>query len=152
MRDQANNAISDRFSKPALLILCSLLLLSYVPFAKANQCSTSGPRYRLESDAVEWRMRIRSNENCVRGVRFSYVYNATVSLIAPPRSGHIALIGPGFSYTAKSGFRGEDSFIVGILGSKNKTLSTSSCLSSMLKKTLRQPSRALSLINILNRM
>ena len=59
--------------------------------------------------------------NCVRGVRFSYVYNATVSLIAPPRSGHIALIGPGFSYTAKSGFRGEDSFIVGILGSKNKT-------------------------------
>ena len=66
-------------------------------------------------------MRIRSNENCVRGVRFSYVYNATVSLIAPPRSGHIALIGPGFSYTAKSGFRGEDSFIVGILGSKNKT-------------------------------
>ena len=121
MRDQANNAISDRFSKPALLILCSLLLLSYGPFAKANQCSTNGPRYQLESDAVEWRMRIRSNENCVRGVRFSYVYNATVSLIAPPRSGHIALIGPGFSYTAKSGFRGEDSFIVGILGSKNKT-------------------------------
>ena len=31
-------------------------------------------------------------------------------------------------------------------------LSTSSCLSSMLKKTLRQPSRTLSLINILNRM
>jgi hypothetical protein len=67
MRDQANNAISDRFSKPALLILCSLLLLSYGPFAKANQCSTSGPRYQLESDAVEWRMRIRSNEIAFAG-------------------------------------------------------------------------------------
>ena len=52
-------------------------------------------------------MKIRSSENCVRGVRFSYVYNATVSLVALPRSGRVTVVGPGFSYTVKSNFHGE---------------------------------------------
>jgi hypothetical protein len=66
-------------------------------------------------------MKIRSSENCLRGIRFSYVYNATVSLVSPPRFGQVTLVGPGFSYTAKSDFQGEDSFVVGVSGSKNKT-------------------------------
>ena len=66
-------------------------------------------------------MKIRSSENCLRGVRFSYVYNATVSLVTPPKFGQVALVGPGFSYTAKSDFKGEDSFIVGVSGSRKKT-------------------------------
>lgn len=44
-----------------------------------------------------------------------------VSLVSPPQSGQVTLIGPGFSYTAKSDFHGEDSFVVGVSGSKNKT-------------------------------
>jgi len=88
--------------------------------AYANQCFTNGPRYKLESDTVEWHMEIRSSDSCVRGVRFSYVWNAAVRLISPPQSGQVTLIGPGFSYTAKSDFRGEDSFVVGVSGFKNK--------------------------------
>jgi len=65
-------------------------------------------------------MKIRNSENCVRGVRFSYVWNPTVSLISPPRFGQVGLIGPGFSYTAKADFHGEDSFVIGVSGSKNK--------------------------------
>ena len=108
-----------RSSRKARLVLLALLLLSASQAAHANQCFTNGPRYQLESDAVEWRMKIRSSENCVRGVRFSYVSNATVSLVSPPRSGQVTLIGPGFSYTAKSDFQGEDSFVVGVSGSRN---------------------------------
>ncbi len=103
------------------LVLSALLLLSASQAAQANQCFTNGPRYQLESDSVEWRMKIHSNENCVRGVRFSYVWNATVSLVSPPKFGQVAVIGPGFLYTAKSDFHGEDLFVVGVSGSKKKT-------------------------------
>ncbi len=102
-------------------VLSVLLLLSASQAAQANQCFTNGPRYQLESDSVEWRMKIHSNENCVRGVRFSYVWNATVSLVSPPKFGQVAVIGPSFLYTAKSDFHGEDSFVVGVSGSKKKT-------------------------------
>jgi hypothetical protein len=109
------------FARTAYLLLLALLLLSGNQVAHANQCFTNGPRYHLESDTVEWRMKIRSSENCVRGVRFSYVWNAAVSLVSPPQTGQVTLIGPGFSYTAKSGFHGEDTFVVRVSGSKNKT-------------------------------
>ena len=104
----------------ALLVLSTLSLLSGSHAAQAGQCFTDGPRYQLESDTVEWRMKIHSNENCLRGVRFSYVWNATVSVISPPKFGQVALMGPGFSYTAKPDFCGEDTFVVGVSGSKKK--------------------------------
>jgi hypothetical protein len=104
-----------------LLGLLTLLAPTGNQTVYAGQCFTDGPRYQLESDSVEWRMKIRSNESCVRGVRFSYVWNASVSLVSPPKFGLVTLMGPGFLYTAKSGFHGEDSFTVGVTGSKNKT-------------------------------
>ncbi len=114
-------SVNAVFARKVLLFLPAIWALSGFQGADANQCFTDGPRYRLESDTVEWRMKIRSSENCLRGVRFSYVYNATVSLVTPPKFGQVVLVGPGFSYTAKSDFQGEDSFIVGVSGSKNKT-------------------------------
>ena len=107
-------------ARRAYLVLPALLLWSGGQAAHASQCFTNGPRYQLESDTVEWRMKIRSNESCVRGVRFSYVWNATVSLVSQPKSGQVTLLGPGFSYTAKPDFHGEDSFVVGVTGFKNK--------------------------------
>jgi hypothetical protein len=109
------------FARREYLVLPALLLLSASQAAYANQCFTNGPRYQLESDSVEWRMKIHSNDNCVRGVRFSYVWNATVKVVSPPNFGQVAVIGSGFSYTAKSDFHGEDSFVVGVSGSKKKT-------------------------------
>ena len=116
------------FARKVLCFLAAVWVLSGIQAAHANQCFTDGPRYQLESDTVEWRMKIRSSENCLRGVRFSYVYNATVSLVSPPKFGQVALVGPGFSYTAKSDFKGEDSFVVGVSGSKNKTSGFSTIL------------------------
>jgi hypothetical protein len=118
MRQSSAKMVSARRE---CLVPAALLLLSASQAAHANQCFTNGPRYQLESDSVEWRMKIHSNENCVRGVRFSYVWNATVRLVSPPKFGQVAVVGPGFSYTAKSDFHGEDSFVVGVSGSKKKT-------------------------------
>src|SRR6185295_3380047 len=67
-----------------LLPALAIAILACSQAAYANQCFTNGPRYQLESDTVEWRMTLHSSENCVRGVRFSYVYNADVSLISLP--------------------------------------------------------------------
>lgn len=109
------------FARRAYVVLLALLLLFGNKDAHANQCFTNGPRYQLESDTVEWQMKIHGGDNCVRGVRFSYVWNATVSLVSLPQSGQVTLIGTGFLYTAKSDFHGEDSFVVGVFGFKNKT-------------------------------
>ena len=104
MRQSSAKMLSAR---KECLVLAALLLLSASQAAHANQCLTNGPRYQLELDFVEWRMKIHSNENCVRGVRFSYVWNATVRLVSPPKIGQVAVVGPGFSYTAKSDFHGK---------------------------------------------
>jgi len=56
----------------------------------------------------------------VRGVRFSYVYNATVSVVTAPRFGKVAVVGSGFSYSTMPNFRGEVSFVIAVLGDKNK--------------------------------
>jgi hypothetical protein len=105
--------------------LQAMFFLATSPAVQANQCFTNGPRYRLEADTVDWRMTIHSNENCFRGVRLSYVYNANVSLVSLPRSGNVIISGPGFLYTAKPGFHGDDSFVISVSGSKNKTSGSS---------------------------
>jgi hypothetical protein len=109
------------FVRRAFCSLSLALILFGAQPAHANQCFIAGPRYLLEGDTVEWRIKIRSRESCVHGVRFSYVYNATVSLVTPPQSGHVTIVGLGFLYTSRPDFQGEDSFVVGVRGSKNKT-------------------------------
>jgi hypothetical protein len=101
--------------------LAAFSLIATSPISQANQCFTNGPRYKLEADTVDWQMTVHNSENCLRGVRFSYVYNATVSLGTPPKSGNVTIVGPGFSYTADNNFQGEDSFVVVVAGSKSKT-------------------------------
>ena len=44
----------------------------------------------------------------------------TVKLLSPPQSGDVNLLGPGFSYTAKPDFHGDDSFTVVVSGTINK--------------------------------
>ena len=82
----------------------------------ATQCVISGLRYQLRSDLVEWHINIRSGQSCVGGLRFNNVANPTIGLISPPRFGQVTLLGPGFSYTARSDYGGEDFFVVGVWG------------------------------------
>src|SRR5262249_8015442 len=60
-----------------------------------------------------------SGQSCIRGLRHNRVTIDTAKLISPPQSGQVKLLGPGFSYTAKSDFEGQDSFTIRVSGMLN---------------------------------
>jgi hypothetical protein len=80
-------------------------------------CVVSGSRYHLMADSVNWSMRIASGESCIRGLRFNDVLIEDVRLVSPPRSGALELRGPGFIYSPRADFQGDDSFAVVVSGS-----------------------------------
>src|SRR6516165_5861514 len=96
------------------------LLLVFVRPALGGPCVlTVGSLYQLKSDAVNWTMQTSSGQSCIRGLRHKRVTIDTAKLISPPQSGQVKLLGPGFSYTAKSDFEGQDSFTVQVSGMLN---------------------------------
>ena len=97
------------------------LLLVFVRPALGDPCVlTVGSLYQLKSDAVDWTMQTSSGQSCIRGLRHKRVTIDTAKLISPPQSGQVKLLGPGFSYTAKSDFEGQDSFTIQVSGMLNR--------------------------------
>src|SRR5262249_46444562 len=97
------------------------LLLAFVRPALGDPCVlTVGSLYQLKSDAVDWTMQTSSGQSCIRGLRHKRVTIDTAKLISPPQSGQVKLLGPGFSYTAKSDFEGQDSFTIQVSGVLNR--------------------------------
>jgi hypothetical protein len=96
------------------------LLLVFVRPALGDPCVlTVGSLYQLKSDTVDWTMQTSSGQSCIRGLRHKRVTIDSAKLISPPQSGQVKLLGSGFSYTAKSGFQGQDSFTVQVSGMLN---------------------------------
>src|SRR5262245_9319624 len=96
------------------------LLLVFVRPALGDPCVlTVGSLYQLKSDAVDWTMQTSSGQSCIRGLRHKRVTIDTAKLVSPPQSGQVKLLGPGFSYTAKSDFQGQDSFTIQVSGMLN---------------------------------
>jgi Bacterial Ig domain len=62
-------------------------------------------------------MQIVSGRSCVRGLNYGAVIIDDVKLVSPPQSGQVTLTGPGFSYTAKPNFQGQDAFTLQVSGS-----------------------------------
>jgi hypothetical protein len=104
--------------------LTALLSLS-TRAAYASECVVSGPRYGLTSDTVDWSIKIGSGQSCVRGLRFNNVAIEKVKLVSPPQTGHVTLLGPGFTYAAKSDFDGRDAFTVEVSGTINRVRGSS---------------------------
>ena len=126
----ASRAMSgNELNKMALGRTACLVLLvstsSGIRTACAMECLISGPRYQLKSDIVDWSMKIRDGQSCIRGVRFNNVAFTTLKLITPPQFGKVTLLGPGFSYTAMSDFEGVDSFAVEVTGAINRIVGAS---------------------------
>src|SRR5258708_39593956 len=79
------------------------LLLVFVRPALGDACVlTMGSQYQLKSDTVDWTMQTSSGQSCIRGLRYERVTIETAKLVSPPQSGQVKLLGPGFSYTARS--------------------------------------------------
>jgi hypothetical protein len=107
------------------LSILLVILSAEAPAAPPSACVVNSPRYLLASDSVDWSIKIKSGQTCVRGLRFGSVVIETVKLITAPQSGNVRLLGPGFSYTPKPDFVGEDSFTVAVSGTINKVHGTS---------------------------
>ena len=100
------------------LILGSMLLLSPIVTRAANagECLITGPQYQLQSDTVEWHLKTRVGQSCIRGIRFRSVAGPVVKIISPPRFGKLTLLGPSFSYTAGTDVADKDSFSIEVSG------------------------------------
>jgi hypothetical protein len=105
------------------MVPLSVLLVILSAEARAappSACVVNSPHYLLMSDNVDWSIKTRSGQTCVRGLRFGGVVIETVKLLSRPQSGDVKLLGPGFSYTAKPDFQGDDSFTIVVSGTINK--------------------------------
>jgi hypothetical protein len=98
----------------------ALVIGSHEVSAQTCVSQAPPPRYLLTSDTVDWSIQVRSGQSCVRGLRIGDVVLERVTLIVPPKSGNVQLVGPGFRYTANSGFHGDDSFSVEVRGTVSK--------------------------------
>jgi hypothetical protein len=106
-----------------IVLFVSLL---FVTPAVGDTCLISNAsRFQLNSDAVEWAMQIVSGRSCIRGLNYGAARIDEVKLLSPPQSGQVVLIGPGFSYTAKPNFQGQDDFTLQVSGSLIRIRGTS---------------------------
>src|SRR5258708_20335030 len=64
-------------------------------------------------------MQTSNGQSCIRGLRQNRVTIDTAKVLSAPQSGQVKLLGPGFSYTAKSDFEGQDSFTIQVSGMLN---------------------------------
>jgi hypothetical protein len=109
----------DRAIGPSACFFIVLLLLG-VQSANAQTCVVAVKSYELNFDNVNWSMKIGAGQSCIGGFRVSNVTLDGVRLVIPPESGQVTLKGPGFTYTAKTGLQGEDSFSVLVSGTLNR--------------------------------
>jgi hypothetical protein len=112
-----------RFAGTAIAVFVMLLL--WVGAALAEPCHIIGLPYHLVGDTVHWSMQIKSGHSCLRGLRFGNVSIESVELVSKPRSGQIALLGWGFSYSSGAAVGEEDSFTVAVVGKINKEAGSS---------------------------
>jgi len=99
----------------ALLVI---LLVMGAQSAKAGDCIPAGPppTVRLSSESVDWNIVIASGQICLRGLRSGAMIIKSVAISAPAKFGEAIVHGYGFSYQAPSDFKGEDSFVVTMVG------------------------------------
>ena len=104
--------------RPAELLLSQMFLV--VLSNPADACVLNGPQYRLGSDTVVWSLELSGGDYCTRSVRFNSVVIDTLRIVSRPQTGHLTLLGPGFSYRAPNDFQGRDFFSLMISGTANK--------------------------------
>src|SRR5262249_11546325 len=101
------------------------ILLVFVQSALGACVLTREPPYQLKSDTVDWPMQVSSGQTCIIGLRHRRVTIETTKLISPPQSGQVKLLGPGFSYTPKTDFQGDDTFTVQVSGTADRVRGSS---------------------------
>jgi hypothetical protein len=106
----------------AVLLVCASLGSQA---AYGGPCFVSGPRYALAQDTLNWSMKVESGKTCSRDFKLNSALSIApggvaieeVKLVSPPQSGLATVQGSSFTYAARTGFQGPDSFTISVSGS-----------------------------------
>ena len=105
---------------PLIMLLRASLgpILAWSPtMAHAGgNCLLHPEPFQLQSDTVQWSVKINSGAECVQGLRWSTMMIDDISILDQPKLGRLVLQGPSFRYFSDPGARGTDSFKLSITG------------------------------------
>src|SRR4051812_39626984 len=63
-------------------------------------CVKEKQPFALSSDTMHWTMNLAAGEDCIQGLRWSYMQIYEVTVVNAPSKGKLAIVGPGFRYFA----------------------------------------------------
>jgi hypothetical protein len=95
--------------------------------AIAGDCLSRPAPFQLRSDTVQWSMVVARGSECIQGLRGKSMIFESVSVLEPPKTGHIVLQGPSFRYSAGPEV-GSDSFKLVVAGSSMRMNGTSTVM------------------------
>jgi uncharacterized membrane protein len=104
----------------SMSISAAMLAALTFPAEASPLCVKERQPFALASDTMTWTMSISPGENCIQGLRWSYMQIYEVSVVSGPSKGRILIVGSGFRYfAADSSEQTTDKFTLLISG-KNR--------------------------------
>jgi hypothetical protein len=98
----------------------AILVASAFQADASPTCVKEKQPFALSSDTMHWTMSLAAGEDCIQGLRWSYMQIYEVTVVNAPSKGKLAIVGPGFRYFAsESDDRSPDKFTLLISG-KNR--------------------------------
>jgi hypothetical protein len=98
----------------------AMLIASNFQAYATPTCVKEKQPFALSSDTMHWTMSIAAGEDCIQGLRWSYMQIYEVTIVDAPSKGKLIMVGPGFRYIAsESDDQAPDRFTLLISG-KNR--------------------------------
>jgi hypothetical protein len=97
----------------------AILGLTTISAAASPSCMKDQKPYQLAFDTIQWSMSIQQGDDCIQGLRWSFMQIYSVSVTDQPKGGEVVIVGSGFRYFARPNFTGIDKFRLVVIG-KNR--------------------------------
>lgn len=78
----------------------AMLIASNFQACATQTCVKEKQPFALSSDTMHWTMSIAAGEDCIQGLRWSYMQIYEVTIVDAPSKGKLIMVGPGFRYIA----------------------------------------------------
>ncbi|MET4040303.1 hypothetical protein ABIC03_001988 [Bradyrhizobium sp. RT6a] len=110
-----------------IVALVAQILACYpLPVSAGGTCILHPQAFKLQSDTVQWLMKIKPGAECIQGLRWSTIMIDAITVVDPPKSGRLVLQGPSFRYFSAPAAQGADHFKIAITGTSLHIGGTSS--------------------------
>jgi hypothetical protein len=118
--------------------LIAMALSSASAFA-SPLCLKHHQSFALNADTVTLSMTMKAGQDCIQGLRRSYMQIYAVQVIEAPKQGKLSVVGSGFRYAASDDSRTlGDQFTIAIVG-KNRNIPGTSVVRVVINDTEDQP-------------